>query len=78
MFREQIEKDQQQQNYQNLHAQGDTGQAQSDLATNVADKAIRTTEENEKSGKCLAYTLYQILINFLLKKENIIFFCLLK
>ncbi|CAI6356891.1 unnamed protein product [Macrosiphum euphorbiae] len=47
--REQIEKDQQQQNYQNLHAQGDTGQAQSDLATNVADKAIRTTEENEKS-----------------------------
>ncbi|XP_003245387.1 28 kDa heat- and acid-stable phosphoprotein-like isoform X2 [Acyrthosiphon pisum] len=48
--REQIEKDQQQQNYQNLHTQGDTEQAQSDLATNVADdNAIRTIEENEKS-----------------------------
>jgi len=78
MFREQIEKDQQQQEYQNLHSKGDTEQAQSDFATNVADKAIRTIEENEKSGKSLVYTLHQILINFLLKKENIIFLCLLK
>ncbi|KAL4134814.1 hypothetical protein QTP88_006523 [Uroleucon formosanum] len=46
--REQIEKEQHQ-NYQNLHVQGDTEQARSDLATNVADKAIRTIEENEKS-----------------------------
>lgn len=50
MFREQIEKEQQHQNYQNVHVQGDTEQAQPDLATNVADKAIRTIEENEKSG----------------------------
>jgi len=77
MFREQIEKDQQQ-NYQNLHAQGDTEQAQSDIATNVAVKAINTIEENEKSGKFLVYTLHQILINFSLKKENIIFLYLLK
>jgi len=70
MFREQIEKEQQQQNYQNVHAEGDTEQTQSDLATNVADESIRTTEENEKSGKFLVYTLHHILLHFLSKKKT--------
>lgn len=73
MFREQIEKEQHQ-NYQNLHVQGDTEQARSDLATNVADKAIRTIEENEKSGNFLIYTIHNILF----KKENIIVLYLFK
>jgi len=70
MFREkelEIEKEQQQ-NYENVNAQGDTEQAQTDLATNVADKAIRR-EENEKSGKFLVYILHHILLHFLSKKK---------
>ncbi|XP_060859643.1 uncharacterized protein LOC132936877 isoform X1 [Metopolophium dirhodum] len=61
--REQIEKEQQQ-NYQNLHAQGDTEQAQSDIATNVAVKAINTIEENEKSEEEM------VLVKALPKLQN--------
>lgn len=70
MFRKQIEKEQQQQNCQNVHARGDTEQAQSDLATNEADKATRTREENEKSGKFLVYILHHICFIFCPKKKT--------
>ncbi|XP_022160597.1 28 kDa heat- and acid-stable phosphoprotein-like [Myzus persicae] len=43
--REKIEKDQQQQNYQNLHPDCNTEQAQADLSSNVDDEAIRTKEK---------------------------------
>lgn len=45
MTREKIEKDQQQQNYQNLHPDCNTEQAQADLSSNVDDEAIRTKEK---------------------------------
>jgi len=54
IFREQIEKEQQK-NYKNLHVQGNTEQAPSDLTINVADEAIRTKKENEKGGKFFLY-----------------------
>ncbi|KAL5238621.1 hypothetical protein ACI65C_006031 [Semiaphis heraclei] len=47
--REQIEKEKQQ-NYTNLHIQGNREQAPSDLTINVADEAIRTKKESEKGG----------------------------
>lgn len=50
IFREQIEKEKQQ-NYTNLHIQGNREQAPSDLTINVADEAIRTKKESEKGGK---------------------------